>query len=122
MKKLIVLHLHHAVLSRTALLLLRRYLETKRFKATRCVPAIGVLARSVATPCKAASVTARAQALQRVQAIMVLEGKGSMMQAPTEPGSYIFELWRNYACFVCSATDKEDLGEIRNSKKKRKSR
>ena len=79
--------------------------------------AIGVLARSVATPCKAASVTARAQALQRVQAIMVLEGKGSMMQAPTEPGSHIFELWRNYACFVCSATDKEDL-EIRNSKKK----
>jgi hypothetical protein len=78
--------------------------------------AIGILARSVAKTCKAASVTARAQALQRVQAIMVLEGRGSMMQAPTEPGSYIFELWRNYACFVFSSSDEDDL-EIRNSKK-----
>ena len=101
--------LHHSVTA-------EEILGNEALRSNALCAAIGVLARSVTKPCKAASDTARAQALQRVQAIMVLEGKGVMMQAPKEQGSYIFELWRNYVCFVSSATDKDDL-EICNSKK-----
>jgi hypothetical protein len=91
-------------------------LENEALQNSTLCAAIDILARAVTKMCKSASTTARAQTLQRVQAIMVLEGKGAMMQAPSNPGTYLFELWRNYVCFVCSATPSDDL-EINSDKK-----
>jgi hypothetical protein len=69
--------------------------------------ALGVLAARAAAASPEATTTARAQALQRVQAIMMqegLQGKSSGPRAPTNPSADRFELWRNCTCFVCAAS------------------
>ena len=81
--------------------------------------ALGALAARAATASPEVTTTARAQALQRVQATMMQEGARANAanravpvrpRAPTDPDSAKFEAWRNCTCFVCAAspTDAED--------------
>ena len=57
--------------------------------------------------------TARAQALQRVQAVMAQEGAAARSagpRAPTDSATDTFEAWRNCTCFVCAASPARETG------------
>ena len=69
--------------------------------------ALGALAARAAAASPEVTTTARAQALQRVQAKMMHEGLSRGLdgpRAPTDPNSGAFEAWRNCTCFVCAAS------------------
>ena len=71
---------------------------------------LGVLASRAAALSPEVTTTARAQALQRVQAIMMQEGlqhKTAGPRAPIDPSTVKFEMWRNCTCFVCAASPSE---------------
>ncbi len=69
--------------------------------------ALGVLAERAETAAPEAATTARAQALQRVQLSMLQECarvKANVPRAPTDPNGEPFELSRNPACLLRSAS------------------
>ena len=69
--------------------------------------ALGVLAARASASSPDVTTTARAQALQRVQAVMAQEGAAARSagpRAPTDSATDTFEAWRNCTCFVCAAS------------------
>ena len=75
--------------------------------------ALGVLASRAAAASPEVTTTARAQALQRVQAVMMQEGtvaRSNGPRAPTDSTTDTFEAWRNCTCFVCAASPARETG------------
>ena len=75
--------------------------------------ALGVLAARASASSPDVTTTARAQALQRVQAVMAQEGAAARSagpRAPTDSATDTFEAWRNCTCFVCAASPARETG------------